>query len=380
MRRRLWGMGRRVAMGGRSWRGRRCFCRWPVLWWRRWVRVIRSLAVHLALLVLVVWMIHLQSPIHLQTRASQLRHSPFRDDRALEAESQFPASLSRIVTASLSDVRVSMLHMSVLILPFINSCLGSMLVFFPQELINAVLDELCGERATLAKCCLVSRSFLPRARANLWFDVTITGASIRHLQQHPSLLPLIHSLCTTRVYDRAAIEALASFNQEFHNIERVSWALDSAHYEPLLQLCSSWKLKVLSLTNVVASHPGDLCSFLKNLPSLQSLHIDENGDCVTRRVPCQCQDSRKNYLPRIDDFQYHVYTKDTQLQESFIAGGCICSLQQVRSVLLDIGRPMSQLDALLATFPNSMQEFTLYGTVNGESGETYRCGYQAHLL
>ncbi|KAF9024724.1 hypothetical protein BDZ89DRAFT_112565 [Hymenopellis radicata] len=110
-----------------------------------------------------------------------------------------------------------------------------MVVFFPQELIDAILDELWGDRAALAKCCSVSRSFLPRARANLWFDVTLTEASIRHLQQHPSLLPLIHSLCT-RVNDRAAVEASASFIQEFPNIERVSWALCAAQFEPLLQV------------------------------------------------------------------------------------------------------------------------------------------------
>jgi hypothetical protein len=47
----------------------------------------------------------------------------------------------------------------------------------PPEMLDLVLDHLYGQRATLKACCAVSKSWVPRARRNLFFDIEFPSES-----------------------------------------------------------------------------------------------------------------------------------------------------------------------------------------------------------
>ncbi|KAF9001625.1 hypothetical protein BDZ89DRAFT_925146, partial [Hymenopellis radicata] len=68
----------------------------------------------------------------------------------------------------------------------------------PQELVDAIIDELYDDRSALKACALVSHKFLPRCRVHLWCTLASPIVPSPSLEMETVDL-LVHRNCSVDV-------------------------------------------------------------------------------------------------------------------------------------------------------------------------------------
>jgi hypothetical protein len=140
-------------------------------------------------------------------------------------------------------------------------------VRLPPELIDMIIAELRTDRAALASCALVCKSWLPASRNNLFFHITISPGSYYNASQIPSSAIALATKHLT-------IEGITHFGDLHQLFGRLS----------LISLVQN--LEILELERVRIPTPGMLRLLLTHSRRLKSLvfrevsFIDPLGDHV----------------------------------------------------------------------------------------------------
>ena len=170
------------------------------------------------------------------------------------------------------------------------------LLDLPLEILNFIVDLLCGEREALKNCCLVPKSLIPQARKHLFSNVSIMNR--RGLQWWSRTFPdspnsPAHH--TRSLFIRCA-EVLTtddakedSWIQSFTNVVslRVRWGIweDStpdSSFVPLHSLSSVKSLWIrVSLTQIRSSEVIKLLCALPLLKDLDTTQLDKQSTIPT---------------------------------------------------------------------------------------------------
>jgi hypothetical protein len=155
----------------------------------------------------------------------------------------------------------------------------------PPEILDLVVDHLCGEPATLRVCCLVSKSWVPRSRRHLFAHVVFKQSFIESWLKvfpDPSNSPAHH----TRTLWIRGLPALATLFRNawvcvpFHhivslNVETFRSNDDEISLAPLRGLSPALKSLYITFSSMPLSEVfGLICSF----PSLEDLILISDSD------------------------------------------------------------------------------------------------------
>jgi hypothetical protein len=140
----------------------------------------------------------------------------------------------------------------------------------PPELIETIIDMLHTDRAALATCALVCRSWLPRTRYHLFSEVTITSAAV---------LTRLSSSTFTSAVKHLVLHTIENFDQSICRLSNVSkMSLRGIHWSmtpvsppinliPLLRNLESLHIELVSIDG----HGAILFALLRQCSQLQSL-------------------------------------------------------------------------------------------------------------
>ena len=154
---------------------------------------------------------------------------------------------------------------------------------FPAELLDHTVDHLHNERDTLKRCCLVSKSWIPRARKHLFADVEFRTAadlqSWKRMFPDPSTSPARY---TKSLVVNCPPSATASDTEEggwiqtFSRVEYFKLAIDNTaddHRYLALFRGFSLALKSLDLAAFSALPPSHLFNLILSFPLLEDLSL-----------------------------------------------------------------------------------------------------------
>ena len=153
--------------------------------------------------------------------------------------------------------------------------------FLPQEILDLIVDHLHDERTTLGVCCLVSSSWIPRARRHLFFRIEFSPESPIELWikafPDPSTSPAHHARVLSlsgATVDTAGTNALA-WVRTFYNvvdlrISAVQWTPGGVSLVPFHGL-----FPTLTSFSIDRSYipPSGLIDLICSLPLLKNLEL-----------------------------------------------------------------------------------------------------------
>jgi hypothetical protein len=248
-----------------------------------------------------------------------------------------------------------------------------MSLFIPQDVIELIIDELRDDNATLHRCAVVSRSFLPQSRKHLFFALHLDHSSIsrkhcrrlgRFLARHPEIaysikklyisnrlltdgetLPSvlrvvpnlqaisIHSLQGPLDWDAFAEPLKHSLATLFKSLATLNICfLDNV---PISQLSKSSRLKDLSLVcvslnrNTLAGTSSEIIS-QSDLPKneLESLEIGNSGDSVRALMQTLASPRSSLSVSKLQSLSVIGATTDTVTVASEILEGASESIER----------------------------------------------------
>lgn len=244
-----------------------------------------------------------------------------------------------------------------------------MAITFPQEIIDAIIDEL-NDRTALLACCTVSQSFLPRARARFWFHVPISYGAINHLQHHPSLFSLVRSAVFPPNTHDAAVESpdfVAKLGEHLEHlyVEHKGGVPLPPSFFPAFSAYQH--VRCLYLQGVHPNYVEPICTLTRHLPLLKDLCLSEYELGFPYHLGPSGEHCANCSFPELDHLGLSLANPRTRLQHALIGGHCTCSLSQVRSTELTLRVPLVEPSLLLEMYRNleMLTEFTMRGIANG---------------
>ncbi|PBK91941.1 hypothetical protein ARMGADRAFT_1166102 [Armillaria gallica] len=183
---------------------------------------------------------------------------------------------------------------------------------FPQELVDAIIDVVrdsspsrSDEVKNLSSCSLVARSFLPRTRSHLFYNVTFTTAEdIERYHAMCLASPIIpaaarrlglHSNGTSNVIENPLLLAILKLANNIQTLvfHQISW---DTLPQAVLDTISSYPLTAIMLHAVVIPSILSFFSFLRNCSTReeielllsQTLRVESDGpgeDLTVERMP-----------------------------------------------------------------------------------------------
>jgi hypothetical protein len=129
--------------------------------------------------------------------------------------------------------------------------------YLPPELLDSIVDLLCDERETLERCCLVSKSWVPRTRTHLFADIKFESleASLKAWKRifpDPSNSPAYYT------------HSLFVRSLQFVTVEEVDW---------IRAFSNVVRLEVWSGIQKMGEPSGSLVPFYNFSPVLKSLRV-----------------------------------------------------------------------------------------------------------
>ncbi len=181
---------------------------------------------------------------------------------------------------------------------------------FPQELVDAIIDVVrdsspsrSDEVKNLSSCSLVARSFLPRTRSHLFYNVTFTTAEdIERYHVMCLASPIIpaaarrlslHSNGTSNVIENPLLPAILrlAINIQTLVFHQISW---DTLPQAVLDTISSYPLTAIMLRDVVIPSLPSFFSFLRNCSTREEIELllsqtlriesDGSGEDLTERM------------------------------------------------------------------------------------------------
>ena len=175
----------------------------------------------------------------------------------------------------------------------------TMLPSLPPEILDSIVDHLYGQPSELKACCLVSKSWVPRARRNLFAQIEFTSGqypirSWMNAFPDPSSSPGHHTR-SLHLFDLNTIIAASlvapTWVRHFCHVEKLhvaNIALDDPTPVSLVQLYGlSPTLKYLILFNVSAPI-SEVLNLICSFPLLEELrfnHVTTWSDVDGRDIP-----------------------------------------------------------------------------------------------
>ena len=155
----------------------------------------------------------------------------------------------------------------------------------PPEIFDLIVDHLCDERAVLSACCTVSKSWVPRARKNLFFCVRFESeACVQSWMKtfpDPSSSPAHHTrVLVLRWYEAttaASTHARPWVRSFCHIVELQVITYRRVSYLPFLGL--SPILKSLSLNHSFIS-AKEVLNLICTFPLLENLRLHSHSDGI----------------------------------------------------------------------------------------------------
>ena len=162
----------------------------------------------------------------------------------------------------------------------------------PPEILDIIVDHLYDESATLKACCVVSKSWVPRARRHLFFQVKISSVYPIKLWMeefpHPLNSPAHYYARVLLLWELTSITAAGTYARD--------WIQSFCHIVEL-QVSIPWQDSQIQLS---------LVSLHGLFPSLKSLSL------LTHHysVPLSEISGLICSFPLLEDLRLHITTKD----------------------------------------------------------------------
>ena len=161
-----------------------------------------------------------------------------------------------------------------------------MLATLPPEILDLIVDNLCGEPPTLKACCVVSKSWVPRARRYLFADIKFSSPqpsfqSWMEAFPNPSNSPAHHtrslSIHSLPAINYVASAALRAWTYSFHHIIQLEMNLGyQDRWVSLVQLHGlSSTLKSLRL-HYSSIQLSEVLNLIRSFPLLEDLWLQSN--------------------------------------------------------------------------------------------------------
>ena len=156
---------------------------------------------------------------------------------------------------------------------------------FPPEIHDLIVDFLHDERTALNACCLVSKSWIPRARCHLFAHIEL-GAQPRIRQwittfPDPSNSPAHYTRSLTIHGSLTAFRLFVSWIQAFSSIVQLHLDMDSEPYFLVPFYGLSHALKSLRLDYRTPLPPSEIFGFVCSFPLLEDLSLAPLCDTTT---------------------------------------------------------------------------------------------------
>ncbi|KAK0479574.1 hypothetical protein IW261DRAFT_1564216 [Armillaria novae-zelandiae] len=222
----------------------------------------------------------------------------------------------------------------------LKACL---MAHFPQEIIDAVIDEIRNSSPSpylhndLSCCSLVSHSFLPRSRKHLFSSIALTSSGHhswatfhdRIFKPSPEIMPMILSVAL-RSGDGYHVEEdhiIYTLLAAMHNLRHVKLSAGFPGNGALSALkYHADNIISLHFTNVTFEHSGTFFDLLATFPNLRLLAIKKLGYKTTN--PEMALGSRAESVRRLERFYFHAtnYTEIAAFRELVEQEDIMCSL------------------------------------------------------
>lgn len=159
---------------------------------------------------------------------------------------------------------------------------------FPQELVDAIIDAVwdaspsrSDEVKNLSACSLVARSFVPRTRSHMFYNIVLTTAE--GIQRYHAMCiasPIIPAaarrlgLCSndTDVIDHPLLLAILELANNIHTLvfHQISW---NALPQAVLDTIASYPLTAIMLHDVVIPSISSFFSFLRQCSTREEIEL-----------------------------------------------------------------------------------------------------------
>ncbi len=237
----------------------------------------------------------------------------------------------------------------------------------PQELVDAIVDELYDDRSALKACALVSHAFLPRCRVHLWRTLgPINWITFQSLSKKlsPTLRRYVRAVVFANGYplDGSMIPSLDTF-PNLHTLHlkdpyRSYWmGLDTPPPPPRLSLSPNG-ITSLSFTSFIHDMTGK-CTLLRPFTSLKHLAFEtyDQGPC---RSVCSCGVPG----PRLESLTLDCRRWKCDASETFravLGNPCLFNLDALRRLTVHVHGigEVEALRKLLERARETLEEFTL---------------------
>lgn len=245
---------------------------------------------------------------------------------------------------------------------------------FPQELIDIIIDHLCGDHRSLRRCLRVSKAFFPAARAGLWRHLCLDR--VRESKKGKELIPsallqsLVRTVLITLYWDTWL--ALPHMNGVAHlELDIIRGPQLVADAVLASAQIRSWPLVSLSIRGLFLDHNeccAKWCAFFACFPNLKHVKFAALSchDLLSEAPFCTGQ--RHDRLPHLQTLYIHDgYDWDWKDGASPLFGGHLFSLKSLRTLAVS---SLSKKTAALLQLPACLDELIL---VNGKPGKSLVC-------
>ncbi|EMD39762.1 hypothetical protein CERSUDRAFT_112043 [Gelatoporia subvermispora B] len=193
----------------------------------------------------------------------------------------------------------------------------------PPEIIDEVIDQLCGDSKNLKTCALVCRAWLPRSRRCLYQQVIVgPDTNVIRLQDLLKTNPniggyikqlSIHDDCG-RPNFQTRIQAVSRHTPNLNELILIRGPYDDTR---MLQNLTS--LRILRLRRCLIRTLGLLRTWFRSIPQVEIIELDEIillGDLTNAHV--NRRQSSTNTLPRLSQFKCITHHALTSYAVSYV--------------------------------------------------------------
>jgi hypothetical protein len=235
----------------------------------------------------------------------------------------------------------------------------------PPELIDTIIDMLHTDRAVLATCALVSRSWLPASRYHLFSKVTITR------QSSPVISKLLSSpRCTIASAVRhLALHTIEDLSQSICGLSNVTqmslrgfMLYRTSIFPPSVLIPLLGNIESLRVEDVFFGRNGAfLLALLHHTPQLQSLLCNDLGGIGEEAVQTPSL-PEVELTPRLKSLQ--VYSDDRPVQLEWFVAWWKSTIPPLAVLVLEFhgAAELNKLVALFEAVGSSLQVFELCGS------------------
>ncbi|KAG6839544.1 hypothetical protein C0991_001714, partial [Blastosporella zonata] len=141
----------------------------------------------------------------------------------------------------------------------------------PRELVDLIIDQLAGDRASLHTCSIVCRSWMARSRYYLFSDILLRGSNCNNILDLPS--PSAFSAAARRLM-LAEKNILPPGIEHFTSVKSFYLTLSNANFEMVIGIPLLFsKITTFELNQVVFAAFDDVVQLVCSLPRLETFTL-----------------------------------------------------------------------------------------------------------